>query len=149
MTGSDIARAVLDTNSFMTLATSDADGTPWATPVWYATEDYKSLYWVSRPNTQHSRNIAGRPEVSVVVFDSTQRPGGVTAVYMTATATQLTEVEEGMGVFSRKSAREEIGEWTVERVTGDAELRLYRAAVSVHYILDPDAPIDTRLQVTL
>jgi len=149
MTASDIARDVLDTNSFMTLATADSDGLPWASPVWFATEDYRSLYWVSAPDTRHSMNIAVRPEISVVVFDSTQRPGDVTAVYMTATAAKATDLEEGMAVFSRKSVRQGSDEWGVSRVTGDARLRLYRASVVEHYILDPDATIDTRLQVTL
>ena len=30
------ARRIIDANSYMTLATADADGRPWATPVWFA-----------------------------------------------------------------------------------------------------------------
>src|SRR5437870_5330397 len=33
----------------VTLATADADGVPWATPVWYAPESYTRLVWISRP----------------------------------------------------------------------------------------------------
>lgn len=148
-TGADIARTVLDGNSFMTLATADADGLPWATPVWFATEDYRSLYWVSAPDTRHSLNLAVRPEISVVVYDSTQRPGNVMAVYMTGTAGLAPDVAEGIEVFSRGAVREDLGAWGIERVAGDARLRLYRASVAAHYILDPDAAIDTRLPVTL
>ncbi|MFL6120526.1 pyridoxamine 5'-phosphate oxidase family protein, partial [Actinophytocola sp.] len=43
MTGADIARTILDANSFMTLATADGAGTPWATPVWFATDDHREL----------------------------------------------------------------------------------------------------------
>jgi nitroimidazol reductase NimA-like FMN-containing flavoprotein (pyridoxamine 5'-phosphate oxidase superfamily) len=149
MTGADIARAVLDANSFMTLATADADGTPWATPVWFATEDHRSLYWVSAPGSRHSRNIAVRPEVSVVVFDSAQVPLQVQAVYMSASAAEVTDVEDGIAVFSRVSVRKGIGAWDASRVSGDARLRLYRATVTAHYILDPDSAVDERLQVTL
>jgi len=149
MTGSDIARAVVDANSFMTLATADADGVPWASPVWFATEDYRSLYWVSSPESRHSRNLAVRPEMSVVVYDSTQRPLSVQAVYMAGTAVVVADVEDGIAVFSRVSARQGIGEWSAERVTGDARLRLYRASIAEHYILDPDAVTDTRLRVAL
>lgn len=147
--GADIVRTVLDGNSFMTLATADSDGVPWATPVWFATEDYRSLYWVSAPDTRHSQNIAVRPEITVVVYDSRQRPGDVMAVYMTGTAGLVVDVGEGIAVFSRCAVREGIGAWGIERVTGDARLRLYRASVAAHYILDPDATIDTRLAVTL
>jgi nitroimidazol reductase NimA-like FMN-containing flavoprotein (pyridoxamine 5'-phosphate oxidase superfamily) len=141
MTDSDIARGLLDGNSFMVLATSDADGVPWATPVWFATEDHRSLYWVSSPEARHSQNIGARPEISVVVYDSTQPPGDVQAVYMSATAVRVAEVPEvgeGIAVYSRVAARNGLGEWGVSRVSGDARLRLYRASVEAHYILDPD-----------
>ena len=32
----------------MTLATADADGVPWASPVWYAPDGYSELLWVSQ-----------------------------------------------------------------------------------------------------
>lgn len=149
MTSADIARAVLDAGSFMTLATADADGVPWATPVWFATEDYRSLYWVSAPDSRHSRNLAARPEMSAVVFDSTQVPLQVQAVYMSGTAAMASDVEDGIAVFSRVSERKGVGTWDVSRVSGDARLRLYRASVTEHYILDPDASVDARLRVTL
>ena len=59
---------------YMTLATADADGVPWASPVWYATEDGRDFYWVSDPGARHSRNIAQRPEIAIVIFDSTVTP---------------------------------------------------------------------------
>jgi predicted pyridoxine 5'-phosphate oxidase superfamily flavin-nucleotide-binding protein len=30
------ARRIVSENSYLTLATADADGTPWANPVWFA-----------------------------------------------------------------------------------------------------------------
>jgi hypothetical protein len=143
-----IARNILDTSSFMTLATADADGLPWASPVWFAQENYRDLYWVSAPDSRHSRNLAVRPELSIVVFDSGQTPGEVQAVYMSATAGQPDDVATEMGVFSRVSARSGLPGWGVARVTGDARLRLYKATVTEHYIMDPDAPVDARLAVT-
>jgi nitroimidazol reductase NimA-like FMN-containing flavoprotein (pyridoxamine 5'-phosphate oxidase superfamily) len=150
MTGDAIARETLDANSFMTLATADESGTPWASPVWFATEDYHQLYWISSPSSRHSENIAVRPAVSVVVFDSTARPLAVQAVYMTATAERVpeSEVEAGIGVFSRVSVRSGLKAYGLATVTGDARLRLYCATVTEHYILDPDAPTDTRIAVS-
>jgi nitroimidazol reductase NimA-like FMN-containing flavoprotein (pyridoxamine 5'-phosphate oxidase superfamily) len=150
MTVDDIARAVLDTNSYMTLATADETGTPWASPVWFATEDYRELYWVSSPSARHSRNLAVRPELSIVVFDSTVAPNTGQAVYVVATATLVPEsdLDHGLGVFSRRSVRSGIGEWGPGRVTGDARLRLYRATATEHHILDPDATIDVRIPVS-
>jgi hypothetical protein len=42
-------RAIVDANSFMTLATADADGLPWASPVWFAPAEYREFFWVSDP----------------------------------------------------------------------------------------------------
>jgi hypothetical protein len=68
---------------------------------------------------------------------------------MTGTAGPALDVGEGLGVFSRGAVREGIGAWGIERVTGDARLRLYHASVGAHYILDPDATIEVRRPVTL
>jgi predicted pyridoxine 5'-phosphate oxidase superfamily flavin-nucleotide-binding protein len=35
----ECARRIIDANSYATLATADADGRPWATPVWFAERD--------------------------------------------------------------------------------------------------------------
>jgi nitroimidazol reductase NimA-like FMN-containing flavoprotein (pyridoxamine 5'-phosphate oxidase superfamily) len=152
MTNDDIAREVLDATAFVVLATADADGTPWASPVWFAHEDFREIFWVSSPDARHSRNIAARPRIAMVVFDSTVVPNTGQAVYMSATAEQVRdpgEIERGMAVFSREAVRQELGEWGIDRVSGEARLRLYRARVTGHSILDPDVQIgDVRVDVS-
>jgi nitroimidazol reductase NimA-like FMN-containing flavoprotein (pyridoxamine 5'-phosphate oxidase superfamily) len=151
VTNDDIAREVLRARSYVVLATADADGVPWASPVWFAMEDYPHLYWVSYPGARHSQNITVRPEISMVVFDSTVAPGSGQGVYMTATAAQLTdagEIEHGIAIFSRESMRDRAGEFGLDKVTGQARLRLYRASVKECWILDPDSPFDVRVSVT-
>ncbi|MEV4316669.1 pyridoxamine 5'-phosphate oxidase family protein [Actinocrispum sp. NPDC049592] len=150
MTGDEIARAVLDANSFMTLATADASGTPWASPVWFATENHRDFYWVSAPTSRHSVNLAERPVLSIVVFDSTATPLMGQAVYMMATAAQVPdpEIHDALTLFNRASVRSGLSEFTLDRVTGSARLRLYRATATEHSILDPDATIDTRIPVS-
>lgn len=150
MTNDDIAREILGAHSYVVLATTDVDGLPWASPVWFAMEDYAELFWVSHPGARHSRNIAVRPQVAMVVFDSTVLPGSGQAVYMTASAEELTDpdsIERGIAVFSRESVRQEAGQLGVDEVTGEARLRLYRARVKEYWILDPDSPFDVRVGV--
>jgi hypothetical protein len=76
-----IAKAIIDSNLYMTLGTADEDGCPRVSPVYYAPEGYAEFYWVSSPEATHSRNITVRPEVAIVVFDSRApirlRAGGV------------------------------------------------------------------------
>ena len=90
---------LLTASRYMVLATADADGVPWASPVWFATDDGRAFYWVSDPNARHSRNIAARPEIAIVIFDSTVTPGDAAAVYMEARAEQAGV--DGLDVFNR------------------------------------------------
>jgi len=85
-----IARSIVHSNLFMTVATADATGRPWASPVYYASKNYAEFLWVSSPDALHSRNLATRPEVSIVVFDSRAQIGEGQAVYITAVAAELT-----------------------------------------------------------
>ena len=151
MSGGDpdaVARAVFAGNRYMVLGTAGADGRPWTTPVWYAREGYEELYWVSKPGARHSRNIAARPPVSIVVFDSQVAVGSASAVYMQAVAGELegADLEHGLEVFERESVAQGLRIWTMSDVTAPARHRLYRAAVSEQWVLGPR---DERLPVTL
>jgi hypothetical protein len=58
---------------------------------------------------------------------------------MQATAKELTgaELERGMEVFARENAAQGLDPWTLADVTAPAKHRLYRAAVTEHWVLDP------------
>jgi nitroimidazol reductase NimA-like FMN-containing flavoprotein (pyridoxamine 5'-phosphate oxidase superfamily) len=142
------ARAVIAANRYMTLGTADDSGHPWVTPVWFAPADYREFFWVSSPAARHSRNIAIRPEVSIVIFDSQVPVGSAAAVYMTAVAQELTGAAQkrGLEVFARESEAQGLSVWGMANVTAPARHRLYRAAVTEQWVLDPH---DERLAVTL
>jgi hypothetical protein len=135
------ARELIDGNRYMTLGTADADGNPWVTPVFYATADYASFYWVSQTDAVHSRNLAERPRLSVVIFDSTVPADTGRAVYMTATAQELTgsDLDLGVEVYPGPAVR---GGSAVarEEVRPPEPYRLYRAAVSACSVLCPREP---------
>jgi pyridoxine/pyridoxamine 5'-phosphate oxidase len=143
------ARRIIDAHVYMTLATADAQGRPWASPVWFAHEDHTRFVWVSRPERRHSRNLAARPHAGIVIFDSTPQPQGVPeAVYVDAEAEQVTEADEErcVEIFSRRS--ETLG-WpgvTVEDVRPPAALRVYRATAFALFVLDEN---DDRIAVEL
>ena len=143
-----VARHIIDANQYLTLATADGAGNPWASPLWYAHEDYTSFFWVSRPQAHHSRNLAIRATVSVVIFNSTVPPRQAQAVYLEALAEELSgaERDRGIAIFSRRSRALGLSEWHTADVTTPAPRRLYRAIASACYILTPD---DHRLPVTI
>jgi nitroimidazol reductase NimA-like FMN-containing flavoprotein (pyridoxamine 5'-phosphate oxidase superfamily) len=142
------ARAVIAANRYMTLGTADDSGHPWVTPVWFAPADYREFFWVSSPAARHSRNIAIRPEVRIVIYDAQVPDGSAAAVYMTAVAQELTGAAQkrGLEVFARESEAQGLSVWGRANVSAPARHRLYRAAVTEQWVLDPH---DERLPVTL
>jgi nitroimidazol reductase NimA-like FMN-containing flavoprotein (pyridoxamine 5'-phosphate oxidase superfamily) len=152
----DLARTIIDANRYMTLGTADPNGHPWVSPVWFASDDYEHFHWVSSPEARHSRNVAGRPEVAIAIFDSTVPVGGAQAVYMSGRAEELagSELEGGIEVFGRLSAADVGRRWGPDDVKPPSLFRLYRATVSEHYVLiagrDPElgSGVDRREPVT-
>lgn len=140
-----LARSIIDSNRFMTLATADESGVPWVSPVWYAPASYREFLWVSSPEARHSRNLARRAELAIVIFDS-HRAGGWNALYMSAVAEELVAVEEEIEVYSRRSEAQGLHAWTREDVLPPARHRLYRATASEHFVLDQH---DQRLPVSV
>lgn len=143
------AKAIVDANSYMTLGTADAEGVPWASPVWFAAASYREYFWVSKPGARHSQNIAVRPEVGIVIFDSTVPINTGQAVYLDALAEQVTddaELARGMAAFSERSLEQGAGVWTPEDVGRSARLRLYRARASEQFVLSSS---DERLPLVL
>ena len=138
-----LARSIVDVNRFMALGTADGNGLPWVSPVWYAPDGYRELYWVSSPDARHSRNLRERPELAIVIFDS-HRPGGWSALYMSAVAEQLDDVDHGIDVFTGRSAAQGLRAWSRDDVLPPARHRLYRASVSEQFVLDDH---DRRLPV--
>src|ERR687891_376250 len=120
----NIARAVIDANLYMVLGTAGEDGRPWVTPVYYSAGGYTDFYWVSRPEAVHSRNIAARPQVSIVIFNSQTPIGTAQAVYMSGVAEEVTRADLAgeVDIFSRGAQARGAGEWTLERVQPPAHL---------------------------
>ena len=137
------ARAIIDANAYMTLATADADGTPWASPVWFAPTPEGAFVWISKPGARHSRNLAQRPALGIVFFDSTQPPGTGSGVYAEATAEQVPEheIEAMTAVFSERSVAHGL-----EPLRLTDRHRLYRATPRQLYLLDEH---DERVPVSI
>jgi hypothetical protein len=140
------AREIIDANSYMTLATADVEGRPWPSPVWFAHEAYRDFFWVSKPGARHSQNLAVRPELGIVIFDSTVPAGTGGGLYLEALAGEVPDkdVPHGIEVFSRRSQKQGQEAFTPADVQSPATLRLYRARASELYVLDSN---DVRIRV--
>jgi pyridoxine/pyridoxamine 5'-phosphate oxidase len=139
---------IVGANRFMTLATADEHGVPWATPVWYATADQQEFFWVSSPQARHSRNISLRPEAAIVIFDSRQAPLTGQAVYLSATASEVADAERdrALAIFAGASRAQDLPIWNRADVESPARHRLYHATAVEHFVL---SSTDERLRVQL
>ena len=88
-----MARDVIATNRYFVLGTAHPDGQPRVSPVYFNHHEHRSFYWVSSPDSQHSRNIAADPRVNAVVFDSSTPPPENRAVYLTGTAVEVPDAD--------------------------------------------------------
>ena len=146
-----VARGIIDANLYMTIGTTDDHGRPWVSPVYYSCSRYAQFFWISAPEAAHSRNVALRPDVSMVIFDSTVPPNTGQAVYMAAVAEELTGMADfaaALEVYNWRFADPAAHGLRVLQATDlepPARHRLYRATASEHWILDAT---DTRVPVS-
>ena len=125
-----MAHRVLDSNRYLVLGTSERDGRPRVSPVYFTHDGYHELYWVSSPVSTHSGNVAADGRVAIVVFDSSRPPGESEAVYLTASATEVAPdqlADACAAAFAHVGAGAR--PFAPEELSGDADLRLYRATV--------------------
>jgi hypothetical protein len=145
MTNDDLAahaRAIIAGNRYLTLGTADPDGRPWATPVFFAAAaGEREYYWMSATGARHSQNLAARPQVSIVVFDSTVEPYHGRAVYADAEAVELggADVDRALDVYPGPADRG-VGPFTRDAVTAPSGYRLYRATATSLWVLCPRPP---------
>jgi hypothetical protein len=135
----ELARALLDGNRYLVLATIDAAGYPWTSPVYFSHVEYGRLLWMSHADAQHSVNLVAAPRVSVVVFDSQVEVGRASALYATADAYQVrpSAVAEalahypGEGRGARRIDHDEL--------VAPSPFRLYEATMRDVWLLCPRA----------
>jgi uncharacterized protein YhbP (UPF0306 family) len=144
MTHEDItahARAIIDAIRYVTLGTVDPDGRPWTSPVYFAPAGDREFLWMSATDARHTRNLAERPQVSMVVFDSTVAPYHGRAVYAVGDARQLSggDLDRALGSYPRRGSPDATPV-TREEVTGPSPYRLYLATASDMWVLCPREP---------
>jgi nitroimidazol reductase NimA-like FMN-containing flavoprotein (pyridoxamine 5'-phosphate oxidase superfamily) len=150
------ARRIIDGNRYLTLGTSDPDVRPRLSPVYFSHGGYQRFYWVSRPEATHSRQLAARPAVSLVIYDSTVDVGRAEAVYVDADAAMVPDAElEAATAEAFAAVAPGATGFTPEQLSGASALRLYRAVAIRHEILitgrDPEygEGYDRRQAITL
>lgn len=121
------ANKILETIRYATISTIDADGKPWAAPVWYVF-DNENIYWWSPIETQHSKNIAQNSEVYITVFDSTAPEGEGAGLYFRVNAAELSddELNKAIELYNNSTS---IFKLDKNNCTGRAPTRMYKAVI--------------------
>lgn len=134
-----LARALVADNVYLTLATADAAGVPWASPLWFAARGLEEFVWASKPGARHSRNLTETPRVALVVFDSSRTPGAGSALYVQADARQVVDDDlfaEWLAVYNERSVALGIEPWDAADLREPSRHRLYRAVTREAFVLD-------------
>ena len=135
------ARALIDANLYLVLGTSDAHGRPWTSPVYFAPAGDRTFYWTSTTDARHSCHLAERPQVSIVIFDSTVPPYHGRAVYAVGEAREVSgrDLDQALDAYPRPGGSD-AAPVAREDVTGPAPYRIYQATASDMWVLCPREP---------
>lgn len=120
-----LVREYLKTGRMMQIATVSGDQ-PWNCTVYFAADDDLNLYWISKADTRHSREIAKNPKVGVAIpikFDDLT----VVGMQVEGDAILVENVDEatrGLKIFADKYNRGE--DWYKDFLAGNNPHKLYR-----------------------
>ena len=83
----------LKSHKLMSLATFSSK--PWISTVYYAVDNQMNLYFVSKPQTRHCKDIASNRHVACAIADSTQKvTSKKTGVQIQGVATPVNDTEK-------------------------------------------------------
>ena len=140
-----IAKELIKNNIYLTLAT--ADGTPWAAPLFYCVDSEYNFYFISQMDSVHTKHLLKNPKVAFAIFDSHEPEGKGNGVQASGKAYLLEkrgEMEKALKWYSTTYV-----ECKPESFTGKNPYRLFKLIPEKFYVLDPDAPVDKRVEVYL
>ncbi|MFD0636509.1 pyridoxamine 5'-phosphate oxidase family protein [Catenulispora yoronensis] len=126
---------LLGQHRYLVIGTTNDDGRPWVSPVFFAPDGTHRIVWVSAPDSRHSRNIAARSDVAITVFDTSVPVGEAEALYLEATAGFVLD-EQCAASLALLNDRLPTGKRLEPDDVGPAgPMRLYQATITAHYVL--------------
>jgi len=102
------AKEIIEKIIYITLATTDADGNPWSTPVFAAFDQYYNFYWRSGIDAIHSQNIIANRKVFISIYDSTSPWGTGEGIFMQAKSEHLlnkNEINQSLLLLEKRAGK--------------------------------------------
>lgn len=111
---------------------------PWICTLYYVSDTDNNLYWISKPDTRHSKEIENHPKVAVAIpvkFESLsvvglQIEGNAQVVKNTS------EIKRIARLYTDKFSRGE--DWYKNFIAGKNEHKLYRIKPKLFVLFDPE-----------
>jgi|SRR3989344_3300082 len=141
----DKVKNIIKDNIYLTLATSD--DIPWATPLYYCTDDEYNFYFISQLDSLHTKHIVKNPTVAFAIFDSTQKEGAGTGIQASGKVYMLDTTDAIQKAL--KFYHTSLLNCTPDDFVGIKPYRLFKLAPEKIYIQDPDSETDKRIEVSL
>lgn len=85
---------ILNTNLYLTISTCDLEGMPWISNIYYVYDMNYNMYWYSPKDSRHSKLILKNSNVAVSIFNSTAVGDDVKAIYIQASAYEVSDTKE-------------------------------------------------------
>jgi uncharacterized protein YhbP (UPF0306 family) len=99
------AKQIISENLYLTISVTTLTGDPWIANLFFACDQNYNFFWYSGVNSTHSQTIRENREVAISIFNSTKVGEKVDAVYIKASAFEISEKEElkdALSVYSQK-----------------------------------------------
>jgi nitroimidazol reductase NimA-like FMN-containing flavoprotein (pyridoxamine 5'-phosphate oxidase superfamily) len=128
--GVELVKHVIDRNTVMVIATTDDNGLPWISPVFFNYDTNYNFYWTSYRQTLHASYLRTRPKVALVIIGTAEDGGGNFGIYIKAEAHELSDqaiISSAIPVMQQRPQEEKYIIKTIDDVTGTSPWRIYKA----------------------
>jgi nitroimidazol reductase NimA-like FMN-containing flavoprotein (pyridoxamine 5'-phosphate oxidase superfamily) len=147
------AKGIIKSIPYITLATSNREGVPWNTPLYFAHDNSYNFYWISSKVSVHSANIEENENVAIVIYDSTLPEGKGAGVYIKARAREVNEeaaIRTALGLLYQRKKKPVP---KIDGFVGNSPMRVYMAAPVCVWVNDIKKKLgkdkETRIEIEL
>jgi uncharacterized protein len=105
----ELVERFLRSQGTLSLATTDADGTPRVAPLFYLPEEGPRLYWFSSASSAHSRNLARDPAAAVSIYRQTAEWRKIRGVQMHGVAARVRSRATRAAIARKYAERFQLG----------------------------------------
>lgn len=132
------AKELLCTSKHISLATTNADGSPHNSPVrFFYDERLENIYWGSNTEALHSQNIVRTGQIFGVIFDRMEF-GGVYVKCEDGHILDGKELEVGLEITNSARTKEGKEKTSLDYYTGESVQKLWSAKITNLWINMPE-----------